>query len=189
MSVARNYFIDRKKQLKHPHFRYGGTSGLITVIAAGTATAGHLYVLRNPSTTKVLHLTRIRIAFVPTVAFGAAQAVLFAAYKLTGHTVAYSGGTAITPAKRRTSHATVSVMTPRIATTAELTAGTQTVASQPLFSVGAHSTLPALDQVWEPRDDHPEVLEANEGLIIRNEILMGASGVGRLFVGIDGFEY
>jgi hypothetical protein len=188
MPVARSYLIDKRKLLKAPMFHYSATSGLITVIAAGTSSAGHLCAIRNPSTTKALHLARIRISFIPTVAFGAAQALVLGVYKLTAYSAAHSGGTAVTPAKRRTSQSDASVATMQIATTSALVTGTQTIAGQPLFRVGAHSTLPVIDAVWTPEDTHPEVLEASEGLLIRNEILMGASGVGQLSVEIDGWE-
>lgn len=175
--------------LNAPFFRYGGPSGLITVIAAGTASAGHLYALRNPSTsTKTVHLARLRLAFHPTVAFGAAQAVRFAAFKLTGYSAAHTGGTAITPAKRRSSLATASIATARIATTTELTAGTQTLAAQPAFSAGAWGTAPIFDSVYTPGDGLPELLEPGEGLLIRNEVLMGATGVGILVVEPEGWE-
>jgi hypothetical protein len=189
MPATRSYFIDKARTLKAPFFRYGGPTGLVTVIAAGTASAGHLYALRNPSTsTKTVHLSRLRLAFFPTVAFGAAQGVRFAALKLTGYSVAHTGGTAITPAKKLSSLATASIATARIATTAELTAGTQTIAAQPGFSVGAWGTAPTFDSVWTPHDGLPELLEPGEGLLIRNEILMGATGVGVLVVEPEGWE-
>ncbi len=188
MPATRSYFIDKKKNLKSNFYRYGGQSGLVTTIAAGTSSAGHVYALRNPSASKLLYIAAIRLQFIPTVAFGAAQAVSLAAYKLTGYSAAHTGATAITPAKRVTSEADASVATARIADTGALTAGTHTIAGQPLFRAGAHGTLPSFDALWKPEDDHVEVLAQNEGILIRNEILMGASGVGIIVVGIDGWE-
>jgi hypothetical protein len=188
MPVARSYFIDKKKTLKAPHITYGGVTGAITLIAAGTGSAGHLYALRNPSTTVVVHVSRVRFGFNATTAFGAAQAMAFALFKLTGYSAAHAGATAITPAKRRTSHADASIATARIADTGALTAGTHTLATQPLARAGAHSTLPYFEYVYTPRDDHPLVLETNEGLLLRNEVLMGASGVGVGFIEVDGWE-
>lgn len=193
MAATPSYFIDKKRLLRAPFFRYGGPSGLATTIAAGTSSAGHIYVLRNPADSgKSIHLASIRLAAIPVTAFGAAQAVQLAAFKLTSYTVAHTGGSAITPAKRRSGVATpamaASVAAARISDTAALTAGTQTIAALPLFTVGAHGTLPSFDKLWTPSDDYPEVLEPGEGLLVRNEILMGASGVVKFIVEPEGWE-
>lgn len=189
MPATPSPFIDKHRLLKAGHFYYGAPTGLLTAVAAGTATAGHVYVLRNPSSAKKVFIPRLRLVFTPTTAFGAAQALAFALFKLTGYSAAHTGGTAITPLKRVTSQSAASVAAARVSTTGELTAGTHTLQATPLarFS-SSHSTLPVLDAVYVPRDDHPIVLEANEGLLIRNEILMGASGVGVLSVEPEGWE-
>jgi hypothetical protein len=188
MAVEPSNLIDPKHNYNRPFFNYGGASGLITTVAAGSATAGHLYVLRNPSSTKKVFISRVRLAFHPTVAFGAAQAMVVALFKMTGYSAAHTGGTAITPAKRITSEADASVAAGRIGTTGALTAGTHTIAGQPLLRAGGFGTTPAFEGVYEPRDDHPLILEEEEGLLVRNEVLMGASGVGVLAVEIDGWE-
>jgi hypothetical protein len=54
--------------------------------------------------------------------------------------------------------------------------------------VGAGSVLPSVTQKWVPEDGLPLVLSPDTGLVINNHIAMGASGVGNLFVGIDGFR-
>ena len=188
MAVEPSNLIDPAHNYRRPFFNYGGASGLITTIAAGTSTAGHLYVLRNPSSSTKVFVSRVRVAFHPTVAFGTGQSVSFALFKLTGYSAAHTGGTAITPAKRITSEATASAAAARIATTGALTAGTQTIASQPLFRASAFGTTPHFSHEYRPRDDHPIVLEQNEGLLVRNEILMGASGVGIASIAVDGWE-
>jgi hypothetical protein len=189
MPTSRSYFIDKGRNVKSPFFSYGGRSGLLTGVAAGTSSAGHLYALRNPADSgKTIHLALIRLLFTPTTAFGAAQALRLALFKLTAYTVAHTGGTAITPAKRRTGQATASIATARIGDTGALTAGTHTLAAQPRLDVGAHSTLPVIEKLWTPGDGLPEIIEPGEGLLIRNETLMGASGVGYLSVEADGWE-
>lgn len=188
MAVEPSNLIDPAANYRRPFFNYGGASGLITVIAAGTSTAGHIYALRNPSATVKAFISRVRVAFHPTVAFGAAQSVSFALFKMTAYTAAHTGGTAITPAKRITSEADASVAAARISTTGALTAGTHTIAAQPLLRAGAFGTTPAFNAVYEPKDNHPLVLEEDEGLLLRNEILMGASGVGVLSIAVDGWE-
>lgn len=188
MAVEPSNLIDPNHNYRRPFFNYGGASGLITTIAAGTASAGHIYALRNPSSTTKLFISRVRLAFQATTAFGSAQAMILALFKLTVYSAAHTGGTAITPAKRITSEGTASVGTARISTTGALTAGTQTLAAQPLFRAGAFGTTPTFESVYEPRDDHPLVLEADEGLLVRNEVLMGASGVGVASIAVDGWE-
>lgn len=189
MSTPRSYFIDKGRNIKSGFFAYGGASGLATVIAAGTSSAGHVYALRNPADSgKTVHLASLRLAFIPITAFGAAQAVRLAVFKMTAYTVAHTGATAITPSKKVTSQASASIATARIADTGALTAGTHTIAAQPRFSVGAHGTLPAFDKVWTPGDELPEVIEPGEGLLVRNETLMGATGVGILVIEPEGWE-
>jgi hypothetical protein len=114
--------------------------------------------------------------------------VRLAVFKLTAYTVAHTGATAITPAKKVSSQAAASIATARIADTGALTGGTHTIAAQPILSIGAHGTLPAFDKVWTPGDELPRVIEPGEGLLVRNETLMGASGVGILVVEPEGWE-
>ncbi len=40
---------------------------------------------------------------------------------------------------------------------------------------------------WQPRDGLPLVLAQNTGLLGRCTIALGAAGVGRLHVGVDGY--
>jgi hypothetical protein len=190
MPAIISHFIDKKKTASAAFFYYGGVTGLLTGVAAGDGTAGHVYVLRNPTASgKTIRIARLRVRFNPTTAFGAAQALALALFKLTGYSAAHTGGTAITPAKRVTSSTVAAVGAARIGTTGALTAGTQTLAAQPITRFGSsHSTLPLLDQEYAPRDDHAIVLEPGEGLLLRNEIAMGASGVGVLSVEPEGWE-
>ena len=190
MPAIISHFIDKRRLAKAGFFYYGGVTGLLTGVAAGDGTAGHVYVLRNPSGSgETVHIARLRVGFNPTTAFGAAQAIALALFKLTGYSVAHTGGTAITPAKRVSSQTAASVAAARIGTTGALTAGTHTLAAQPITRFGSsHATLPLLDQVYIPNDDHPIVIEPGEGLLLRNEIAMGASGVGVLSVEPEGFE-
>jgi hypothetical protein len=189
MAATPSYFVDKKRLLRAPFFHYGAPSGLATTIAAGTASAGHVYVLRNPAASgKRVHIAQLRLACIPITAFGAAQAVKLAAFKLTAYTVAHTGGTAITPAKKRTGITDASVAAARIGDTGALTAGTQTIAAQPIVVAGGHGTLPTFDKVWTPADDYPLVLEEGEGLLVRNEILMGATGVVNFIVEPEGWE-
>jgi hypothetical protein len=188
MPAQPSNFVDKQRLLKAPFFNYGGPSGAATVIAAGTSSAGHVYVLRNPSGSgRTIHIAKLRLAYLPGTAFGAAQALRLAAFKLSAYSAPHTGGSAITPAKRRADMA-ASVGAARIADTGALTAGTQTLAAQPFFVAGAHGTVPAFDAKWEPGDELPVLIEPGEGLLVRNEVLMGASGVGVIVVEPEGWE-
>lgn len=195
MPVARSFMIDKKKTYKLGHYRTVAASGLITGVAAGTGSAGHLFSFRNPSATLLVFITRIRFFWATTVGFTAAQEMAIEAFRASAFTVDASGGTAVTPGKRRNAFATASVAAGRIATTGALTAGTITLAAQPLLRRGVLELADAatvakrsFEAEWVPRDDHGEVLAQNEGLIIRNAIIMGAGGVGRLTVEVDHYE-
>jgi hypothetical protein len=190
MPEPQSYFIDKQRSLRSGFFRYGGISGAATVIAAGTATAGHVYVLRNPADSgKRVHIASLRLAFLPSVAFGAAQLVRLGVYKFSAYSAPHTGGTAITPAKRRTDQTQASVAAARIADTGALTAGTHTIGSvQPLFTIGGWGTVPTFDKTFAPADEYVEVIQPGEGLLVRNEVLMGASGVGVFVVEPEGWE-
>lgn len=183
-------------------YRNGAMTGLITGIAAGTASAGHLWAVRwAPATNsprKVCVIRRLTAIWTTIAGFTAAQEVQLQLFKLTGYTAAHTGGNAIAPSKKQvTSIAPAALLTGRIANTAELTAGTQTLDTDPLavrsFPEFAAATNIArasmVIDLW-PADvqDGPIVLEANEGLLLLNGILMGAGGTARLSVDLDWAE-
>lgn len=195
MSVTPSLLIDKRKLFKIPHFRTPAVSGLVTLVAAGTSSAGHLFSFRNPHASRSVVVTRLRLFWATLTGFTAPQEIGFELFKVTGYSVDATGGTAVTPQKRRTS-TVASVATARIATTGALTAGTiGAFAAQPglrrsvlELADGATIAKRSFEVDWIPRDDHGEVLAANEGLIVRNAVLMGAAGVGRLMVEVDHFE-
>ncbi len=195
MPVVRSFMIDKKKTYKFGHYRTVAASGLITGVAAGTGSAGHLFSFRNPSSTLLVFVTQIRFYWSTLVGFTAQQEMAIEAYRASAYTVDASGGTAVTPGKRRNAFATASIAGARIATTGALTGGTVTLAAQPLMRRGVLELAEAatvskrsFEAEWRPRDDHGEVLAQNEGIIIRNSILMGAGGAGRLHVEVDHYE-
>lgn len=183
-------------------YRSGAASGLFTTVAAGTATAGHLWAARwAPATNdprKVAVIKRLRATWNTIAGFTTAQEVQLQLFKLTGYTAAHTGGTALTPEKKqRASLMPPPLLTGRIATNAELTAGTQTIGTDPLASasfaeLAAAATVPkgSLVMQFAPDDTQggPFVLETGEGLLIRNGILMGAVGTARLVVELDWLE-
>jgi hypothetical protein len=173
-------------------------SGALTTVAASTASAGTVFSFRYaPGGSTVCVVKRVSVGFVTTTAFGAAQQMgygLFAARSFSG---ADSGGTAATLSgnnqKYRTSLATTSVSNINMATTGALTAGTRTLDSQALGSAyfwvpAAGTSLVQTDLLSYDPNDYPFVLANQEGFVIQNLVLMGATGVGTLVVNVEWFE-
>jgi hypothetical protein len=182
----------------------GARSGLMTGIAADA----DCYLLRNVGK-RPFKVTMVRIRWLTTTAFASAQCLGFAFYKVYGCTAVHTGGTptAIAPHWRfqgnvpattladtvPATESTVVVnvaLTGVISGTAAITTATYTAptASEPeVFAVAGGTTVPAIYEDWLPRDGLPLVLEQNTGFLGRNTLLMGASGAGRLFVGVDGY--
>jgi hypothetical protein len=196
--------------IKDPKFegayRVAAVSGLLTGVAAGTASAGHLFALRwapagtdeRRRTTFVLQRFRARLATV--TGFTAAQEIgmdlsIARAFSATG-----SGGTAIdltTTGRKRSGFPNSLVTDIRVGNTGALTAGTQTLDTAPIAAASSLELATAatvqrnVAEILMPQEDtvsHPVVLAPNEGLILRNTIAMGAAGTMRLIVEIDWLE-
>lgn len=182
----------------------GARSGLMTGIAADA----DCYLLRNVGK-RPFKITMVRIRWATTTAFTSAQCMAFAFYKVYGNSAVHSGGTPTTfvahwrfqgnvpattladtiPTAEGTTVVNIAA-TGVISGTAAITTATYTAptASEPeLFAVSVGSVTPGIYEDWQPRDGLPFVLEQNTGLLGRVAIAMGASGVGRLFVGVDGY--
>ncbi len=182
-------------------YRDGSKTGLLTGVSAPTATAGHIWAVRwAPAVTEAKRrlavVTRLRARWFTIAGFTAAQEVGFDLYKLTGYTVAHSGSTALAPQKKNAVFPTA-IMTGQIATTGDVTAGTQTIGTDQLASasyaeLAAAATVPKgafeIFLSTEDLDRYPIVLAANEGLLLRNSILMGAGGTARVSVEMDWLE-
>ena len=189
----------------HGEFRLGLTSGLVTVAAAATATAGHMFAMRNPSTTTKINLRYLAGSFITSTGFGALQPMGYDLIVGRTWTAAYTGGTAIdvgstvtTTNKVRVNQDT-SIITAnncRMCTTAGLTAGgTPTLDANPVavkFGLGSTAIGVQFDfTLWDARDDQaqhcrsPLTLGPDEGIFVRNVILMGATGVGYLSLNLE----
>lgn len=181
-----------------------GVSGLITGVAADNGTtAGHIWTVRwapaSPQADKRIRavVTRLRARWFTIAGFTGAQEIGFKLWKLTADSALPADGTALVPTKRGTSPMPTAIMAGKIAAAAALTAGTQTIAGEPIRG-GAYAELAAAATVpkgameiflsSEDLDRHPLVLESNEGLLITNTIAMGAGGTARLFVEFDWLE-
>lgn len=181
-------------------YRLSMQSGLLTGVAAGTATAGHLFAFRWTSAALRAYVRKIKLRWQTTTPFTAAQEMAFRVFRLTGYSAAHSTGTAATLTspnlKTSTRFAASALADARIGGTGALTAGTHTLDAQELGGLngwsqtGANADPTAFETVLGGDAQILAALElgANEGFIVRNEILMGAAGVGRLLVEVDWSE-
>jgi len=180
----------------------GNYSGLITGVTTGSATNGHLWACRfatpaaGPDRRAFAVIQRLRVRGFTISGYTAAQEVLLTLFRLTAYTVAHSNGTAIVPQKKRAS-APTALMTGQIANTGQLTAGTQTLGTDPIRSsafaeLAAAATVPKgsveIFMSTEDLAEHPIILANNEGLLVRNEVAQGAGGTMRLAVEVDWLE-
>ena len=179
-------------------------SGLMTGIAA----AADCYMLRNVGK-RPFKIEMVRVRWLTTTAFTTAQCVGFSFWKAYGATAVHTGGTPTTfaphwrfqenvpqtstgdtvPAAEGTTLINIA-LTGVISSTAAITTATYTAvdADEPdIFTIGAGSTTPVVYEDWVPRDGLPLVLAQNTALLGRVTVAMGAAGVGRLYVGVDGY--
>ena len=184
-------------------YRSGAHTGLLAGVAAGTATAGHIWTARwAPAATdyrKKAVLQRLRVRWFTIAGFTAAQEVGLELFRLTAYTAAYSGGTgaaALTPSAKSSAFP-ASLMAGRISGSDALTAGTQTLDTDPIGAasfaeLAAAATVPKgafeIFLSTEDLDRHPIILAPNEGLVLRNLVAMGAGGTARVTVEMDWLE-
>lgn len=175
-------------------YRMSVPTGLTTVIAAGTTTAGHQFSFRWSSTTGAhAYIRRIAVSSVVTTAFTTAQEVGFDLIMARAYTASHTGGTAIDAGSTITGSgklltaqgaSLVAANAARVATTGELTAGTHTLDANAIgfvsyWATGIGTTLAQTDLFNAVNDESPLVLAQDEGFVIRNTVLMGAVGVTR----------
>ena len=175
------------------------TGSVGATLAAGTDSAGHVGTFQWTSTTKYALIRRMRVDWLTTVGFTAAQEVGFEVMKATGYSAPHSGGTKIVGSlalagdkfKRTILQPSSAVGTIFMATTAELTDGTHDAFSVPLLR-GAAWEL-ATGAAVAPQKFSHEIdftangelgfrLTTNEGLVLRNgPVAFGGGGKARLF--------
>ena len=172
-------------------YRLALQSGALTTIAAG----GNVFAFRWYSLFYNAIVWWVKWSWYTTTAFSSAQIVDHALYIGRGWTSNYGAGTGAVLTgnnnKKRTSYATSNVNDCRIAATVVLT-GTPTITldSQPImYRQGWSATLgdALIDPQptdFETEQEHPIVLANNEGLVLQNVTLMGATGVIKLNVEI-----
>lgn len=167
-------------------FRVVAKSGLMTVIAA----TGPVFSMRWTSSEVHAMIKKVNLWWVTITAFGAAQLVEYDLFKVNNFSVVDSGGLAVTPASITPLNSFVSGLWPksalndmRISDTAALTAGTRTPDTYPIFTRASWSAgigQGLFNPVGKEEFDNPIVLKANEGLVLANSLVMGATGVTKL---------
>lgn len=185
--------------------RIDGVEGVCVAMASGLVTGvaadADLAAIRNVDSRPLcVRLSRIR--WMPTTAFGTAQAVGFHVHKVYGFTAVhtggspkaiqahhyYQGGIAGSSTGDRIALTSISAV---MASTAAITTATYTAvdADEPeQLATGVAGTLPSIVDDYEPVAGLPWVLQQNEGLLLQSSIAMGASGVGRLHWAVDAYR-
>ena len=187
----------------HGEYRASFLSGAVTLAAAATTTAGHMMVMRVPTAvTKKAIIRYVGCELATVTAMGAQQPLGLDLIVARAFTAVYTGGTAIdmftiTGSQKVRANQDLTLFTVnnvRMCTTAGLTAGTQTLDSQ-AFSrkmflspvLGEVARVDLLDARDDGAQTHrsPIILGAEEGIVVRNVILMGATGVFNLIINVE----
>ena len=180
-------------------YQIGLTSGALTVAAAGST----VYSFRwAPAvTTNLCMLRRVEIGFSTITAFTAAQSLQYSMQLARQWTANDTGGTAAAFTQTNTGKFRTTMPTSAfagggqimIANTGANAAGTRTLDTQAMAFTQGSSTALATTMLNNPiyqhqTGDYPIILAANEGFIINNVQLMGATGVINLTVNVEWFE-
>lgn len=177
----------------HGEYRASFMTGVLAAVAAHTTTAGHLFVMRVPTSETKKAVIRYCSVQWATKTAGTRQPMGFALGVHRGATAVYTGGTAIdmftvtNSQKVRANQATTmfAVNNVRIATTDGMTVpATQVVDAHPIAQKMCDSgALAAVTEMvlLDARDDGAStvrsglVLAAEEVLVVKNVILMAAT--------------
>ena len=207
----------RQNQMDGGAYAIAAVSAVFTGVAAGTTSAGHLFAMRWPggntagvapnSPRQFLVLQRLRAKWRTVAGFTAAQQIGMDLSIVRGYSAAHTGGVAsMTPSGKRVSGtgpgvpfgtSLVTAANLQISNGGALTNGTETFDAQPIKWDGfaelaaAATTFKGTMEILLSTDDldrYPVVLAANEGLVIRNTVAMGAAGTAQLAVELDWLE-
>jgi hypothetical protein len=171
-------------------------SGAMTGLSAGDDCFGCRNIGPNP-----FAVCTVRVRWVTTTAFASAQCLAFRFNKVYGFTAVHSGGSGIAvqahyraqlnvPNTSTGDRVALTQISTVISNTAALTTATYTAedTDEPdIYVVAAGGTLPAGYEDWQPRDGYPLVLDPDTGIVGNVDIALGASGVGRLYVALEGY--
>lgn len=168
-------------------------SGAVTAIAANAAVFSFRNISANP-----VAVRRVGLGFICTTGFTAAQQLNWGLKVARAFTASDTVGTAIAlvanNGKLRTSHNTFTSVDCRISAAAALGAGTKVLDTNDLGIAGAYAPAATAGVLLAPQSsnllshdagDHPLILAQNEGFNIMNLTLMGAVGVGTLYVNLE----
>lgn len=178
-------------------------------MVAGLAAGAPIFSCRWTSTAARMIVQSIMLDFYTVTAYGTAQAIGNSLWFARSFTVSDSAGTPITTTQANDQALDTKQIgvagtgqslifsgsgDMRIATTLTLTAGTRTLDDQALYSwigsstaIGTSSNNPDLQMGWQDATN-PLTIRANEGFIITNDILLGATGVIVWNIGIEWTE-
>jgi hypothetical protein len=169
------------------YYRFGQVTGLVTAAAANS----ELFQLRWTDSTHLALIQYLRVRCVLTTAFTTAQELIHDVILATGFSAAGSGGTQVVPGAanlmKRSQFPQSKAQELRLATTTGLGAGTKNLNTHAIAAMhgwaGAQGAV-VNDLVLDFTNtaDYPIVLSQNEGLIVRNGVLMGAVGVVKVSV-------
>jgi hypothetical protein len=185
-------------------FRLVVPTGLVTGASASTAAAGHLFAFRWASSTVHCMIKRVAARGVLTTAYGTAQETGLNMVLTRTYTAAHTGGTSVeigsTTADTNSilsslGTSIIAVNQIKVATTGDLTDGTHvpdvnsighitgwsgTIGDTiPMVTAGNQGLHADLFNAETSLHKSPIILKADEGFILRNQILMGATGVVR----------
>ncbi len=189
------------------HYRLHAQTGTLAALAAGTASAGHIFAFRWGDATRLAVITKLKTRFLPLTLFTAATLTdhtSIDAFIVRSYTASHAAGTNLTPtgnnAKMRSNMGTSLVTDVRLSTTAALTNGTETFDAFPfaqsIRKANRVNPAAATEEVIMPQTDgmeldfdmgggdHPIVLAQNEGIVIRNRTVWPAAGTGILSVSV-----
>lgn len=179
------------------HYRNSTTIALVATQAAN----GTVWSFRWSDATRLCIPLFFRLACQQTAAATATIMPNFQAFVARSFSVSDSAGTALTLTgnsfKKRTSMGTTLVADIRkSAVAAGLTVGTRTLDADPFLELLTQQTITTPNQTtyqetadWSNAVDHPIVLAANEGIIVRGPtVVFGAAGTANLQVTIGWAE-
>ncbi len=169
-------------------YRHGFSTGAVTTIAAGSATAGHIFAIRNRDSAITAILRAIEVEFTLTTAFTAAQRMGFHVHTARDYSAPHTGATALDltgDGGKYVHDKAQSVLSGRIADTGALTAGTHILGTNPIAAgsawmgaVGDQFTVRRYDFTTADDPTSGIAIGKDEGIVIQNSVTMGAGGVG-----------
>jgi len=175
------------------------TSGSLTTVAAGATVFSFRWA--PATTTQLCMVRRVEVGFSTITAFGTAQSLQYSLQIARQWTANDTVGTTALFTQTNTGKFRTTMPTSAfagggqifIATTGAITAGTRTLDTQAIATVQGQSTaigtvLTAAPIYQHQPGDYPIIFAANEGFILNNVQLMGATGVINLTVNVEWME-